>query len=143
MKNKIILSSLLIIAIIITGCKKYEDGPAFSLLSKKQRLIGEWEVTEFKINGIDAIGSIYVDLEMTFYADGDCEFDYWLSNDFGGSMNRTKGEWEFSGDKEEVEIDWNDYSIADDEIEITRLTRDEFQGEFSAGSDKITFEAEK
>ena len=41
--NKVLLVGVLAIAIGFSGCKKYEDGPWFSLLTKKQRITGEWE----------------------------------------------------------------------------------------------------
>ena len=47
-------STLLLAAAAITvlnfqSCSKYEDGPAFSLRTKKSRLVGDWELV--KING--------------------------------------------------------------------------------------------
>ena len=35
---------------IITGCKKYDEGPSISLRTKMNRLCGEWEVTEYMSN---------------------------------------------------------------------------------------------
>lgn len=39
------------------GCKKYDEGPAFSLRSKKTRLIGEWEVTSYLENEKDVLNN--------------------------------------------------------------------------------------
>ena len=40
--NKVLLAGGLATAVGLTGCQKYDDGPAFSLLTKKQRLTGLW-----------------------------------------------------------------------------------------------------
>ena len=46
---------------IISSCKKYPEGPTFSLRTPTQRLIGAWTLKIYKIDGIDstAIFSIY------------------------------------------------------------------------------------
>ncbi|HNW99614.1 MAG TPA: hypothetical protein PKK00_14505 [Bacteroidales bacterium] len=52
------MKKLLIILIAITalaeGCKKYEEGPCFSLRSAKKRMTGTWKIDKFYINGIDS-----------------------------------------------------------------------------------------
>lgn len=44
--NKAMLFGLAASVVGISGCKKYPDGPAFSLKSKKARLVGEWEMLD-------------------------------------------------------------------------------------------------
>ena len=141
--NKVLLAGGLATAIGISGCKKYDDGPMFSLLTKKQRLTGEWEVKKFRQNGVNAI-SQGLELEMEFDKDGDFEFtarstytDY-----YGYSYNYTNkvtGEWEFSNDKEEVELDYDDSDISDEEWEITRLTNKELEGDITQTMKKKLF----
>lgn len=53
MKNKIILAVLL--AIIINGCKKYEEGPFISLRSKNQRIEGNWKVKSLIIDNQEQV----------------------------------------------------------------------------------------
>lgn len=53
MKKIIIL--LIVIAGITEGCKKYEDGPWFSLRSAKNRLYGEYTLTQYTVNGEDSL----------------------------------------------------------------------------------------
>jgi len=40
------LIALSAISVTITSCNKYEDGPKFSLLTKKMRITGDWTATE-------------------------------------------------------------------------------------------------
>lgn len=55
------------LSVILVSCGKYEDGPAFSLRSKKSRLSGEWVVESYTYNGVEmkdtllaALGANYV-----------------------------------------------------------------------------------
>jgi len=48
-QSTILLAAAAVTVLNFNSCKKYDDGPAFSLMSKKGRLTGEWEVV--KING--------------------------------------------------------------------------------------------
>jgi len=50
MKSISTLLFITLILITLDGCKKYEEGPSFSLRSSKQRLSGEWDVTSFTVN---------------------------------------------------------------------------------------------
>ena len=43
----------LILCISIVSCKKYEDGPAISLMSKKARIANIWKVDVYYLNGKD------------------------------------------------------------------------------------------
>ena len=53
------MKKLLIILIVITaiteGCKKYEEGPCFSLRSAKKRLYGTYTLTQYTVNGVDSL----------------------------------------------------------------------------------------
>lgn len=53
MKNKIILTILL--SIIISGCKKYEEGPFLSLRSKNHRIEGNWKVKSLIIDNQEQV----------------------------------------------------------------------------------------
>jgi hypothetical protein len=45
--------ALVIGGISFSSCKKYEEGPALSLLSKKARIAGTWKVEAYLENGVD------------------------------------------------------------------------------------------
>lgn len=91
-----VLTGILVMILAVSGlnsCKKYPDGPGFSLLSKKTRLQGKW------------------DLQQTVHADGTTTTDpykYVLEIKKGGTFTYSEGnisaagKWEFSSDKEQV-----------------------------------------
>jgi hypothetical protein len=45
--------SFLVIGLLFTSCYKYEEGPRFSLLSRKARLCNEWKLETYLDNGTD------------------------------------------------------------------------------------------
>lgn len=49
---------LLFLASVLTTCKKYPEGPAFSLWSKTWRLEGSWDVEAFLIDGMDSTSQL-------------------------------------------------------------------------------------
>ncbi len=55
MKKTLLLCLLL--AAVVCGCKKYEEGPLISFRSAQTRLWGVWEVTEYTSDGIDSLQS--------------------------------------------------------------------------------------
>ncbi|HNW99613.1 MAG TPA: hypothetical protein PKK00_14500 [Bacteroidales bacterium] len=75
------MKKLLIILIVITaiteGCKKYEEGPCFSLRSAKKRLYGTYTLTQYTVNGVDSL-NLFNDslgLSFNFYYSGQSEND--------------------------------------------------------------------
>ncbi|MFL2585074.1 MAG: hypothetical protein ACJ0QO_00230 [Parvicellaceae bacterium] len=146
-------STLLLAAAAITvlnfqSCSKYEDGPTFSLRTKKGRLVGNWEVV--KIGGQNPEtylsnslgGSGYslalsnVSIEWEFENDGDIDqkisFDLTYSY-YGTSYTYSQnydlsGEWEWENNKEEVEIEMNiGYGSWSSDYEILKLTNQELK----------------
>ncbi len=51
---KKIVGIALLSLLIISSCKKYPDGPSFSLRSPTQRLIGAWGLKIYIIDGVDS-----------------------------------------------------------------------------------------
>ena len=168
--SKVLLAGGLATAIGLTGCKKYDDGPSFSLLTKTQRLTGDWEMTKYIPYGQSNMINNGLELEIEFDKDGDFDmkvistysYTYYGQTNTYTEVYNHKGDWEFSSDKEEIELDFNNSGMGDWDIEITRLTNKEFEGEitsdyyygksnlFSKVSDKsgdgpgtVRFEAEK
>lgn len=114
-KKKLVYASLAgVAALSVTSCGKYEDGPKFSLLSKKSRVAGEWDV---KSVGSQVLGSEY-GLTMTFDKDGSMKYTY----TYGTESSSYAGSWDFSSDKENLVITI-DGDI--DTLEIKRLTNKE------------------
>lgn len=119
----IILTVVAATALLFSSCGKYEEGPSFSLLTKKARIAGEWTVTEMTVDGE------VQDMEGTSMV-------YTLEKDGTGSAKVTWGgfsfefvaEWEFDEAKENLRVrtkdendEWDEWA----ESEIIRLTNSE------------------
>ncbi|MFT7113294.1 MAG: hypothetical protein ACI8P7_000058 [Candidatus Azotimanducaceae bacterium] len=113
-KNTILLAASVALVFSFSSCKKYEDGPGFSLRSKTARLTGEWEAV--KIDGSNVEDVEYL---MEFEKDG----TYSQTITFNSSTQTEKGEWEWSSNKEEIEVTIDGEM---DAMEILRLTNSEF-----------------
>ena len=139
--NKILLAGGLATAIGLTACGKYEDGPNFSLLTKTQRLTGDWEVTKFQNEEGTNLINLGYDIDLEFDKDGDFKFssEYNITQ-YGytySGANTAEGEWEFSDNKEEIELDYDDGTS--EEWEITRLTNKELEGDITENMKKKLF----
>lgn len=114
-KNTLFLAATVITVLNFQSCSKYEDGPKFSLRTKKARLAGEWEVVRI---GNQTYPQGGYSLEMTFEKDGDFEFNY----SYGTYSYGYQGDWEFSSDKEDIEVTFDGQVNT---WEILRLTNKE------------------
>lgn len=85
--------TFLFIAVLLSACGKYEEGPNFSLLSKRKRIINDWQTSEYYKNG--ALASSSVDILLT----KDDTYEY-SSNGFVINY----GDWSFDDKKEHLEL---------------------------------------
>lgn len=97
MKN-LFLAKFLILLLLFSSCGKYEEGPYFSLRTKKGRLCQQWYANEI------VSGSLTIQLDpstnyIDFYKNGEHKFSS------SGWWNYTgTASWEFASDKEELLI---------------------------------------
>lgn len=121
--NQILLSVIAIIMLSFTSCKKYPDGPVFSIHSKTDRVANNWKVGEALENGND-ITENYEKWELDLTKGGNASlsakyvilgipFEYVAT-----------GTWIFVSNKEEISFDF-DRDEADGVYEILRLKTDE------------------
>ena len=71
MKNTVsFFISAIIITLFFSGCKKYEEGPGFTLRSVKNRLTnGDWELEKLTVGGIDStLEYSEIEFSMRIYA---------------------------------------------------------------------------
>lgn len=102
----------------VSSCGKYEDGPGFSLLSKKARVVGDWEV---KSIGADVFGTEY-SVDLSFEKNGSLMFTYSYNYQGSSQSYSYAGSWDFASDKEQLSM------IVDGNVElfeIKRLTNNE------------------
>ena len=125
-------------ATLLGGCKKYEEGPYLTFISKKERISNIWRVTYFEDN--DPNGEGYPVLIQKFYKykvvitiekEGAINIKK-LEDDDDKEVITYKGQWNFSNKNndlywtwdevvEDFEVVFNDYST----WEIRKLTEDE------------------
>jgi hypothetical protein len=84
---------ILAIVALLPACKKYDEGPSVSLLSKKARLTGEWEVARFYLNEEQI--QLTNKEEMTVNKNGTLS----KSTLIGTNTYNSDGNWAFSDDK--------------------------------------------
>ena len=120
--------NLLLVATIVTilnfqSCKKYDDGPGFSLRSVTKRLTGEWEVTD-----IQGLANIDGEITLEFDKDGDFKITSEINYSYYGYSynysNTENGEWSFEDGKRTIELEFDNGDS--EEFDINRLTNSEF-----------------
>lgn len=111
---------LALMAVAVTSCSKYEEGPKLTLLSKKARLTGEWTLNKVEVNGETQDISGYT-VNVTFLKDGSYTYK-WTS---GGFSVQESGTWKFSDDKVDLILTDEDGDVTTSEI--VRLANDELK----------------
>lgn len=102
-----ILYKILLFTILIAyaSCKKYENGPAFSLMSKKARIANIWKVDTFILNGKDKTTEyrqLVTREKLVIFQSG--EFEYSEVSNWLWATPLYTGKWSFINDKEELEM---------------------------------------
>jgi hypothetical protein len=124
MKIKNVLTASAIIgAIGFSSCNKYEDGPAFSLRAKKERVANTWKVQKATNNG-EEVTDQYDEYTLRTTRDGDAELAalYTLGN-FSYEFE-TDGTWAFESDQTVLNLDFEN-DDADRSYQILKLEEDE------------------
>ncbi|MCC7301610.1 MAG: hypothetical protein IT233_03115 [Bacteroidia bacterium] len=96
------LSMLLVLLISFPACKKYEDGPLFSLRSKKERIANDWKISGYWENGVNKL----TDFQNTFQG---AKYSLTKSENFVFTYKllglidvEQSGTWHLSGDKDAI-----------------------------------------
>ena len=118
--KKSILYTLVLVSILLSSCKKYEESSAFSLSSKKERLCQKWQIEKFMYNNIDrtsTVDSMYLTYEFT----KDGKYQEIMAHTHMYYV--IDGKWDFIYKKESVLIS---RSVTDNFIwEITKLDKNQ------------------
>lgn len=83
--------------VVATSCNKYEEGPKFTLLTAKARLVNTWTLTKVEYNGNDVTNS-YPDITADIKKDN----TYKVTYSAGSVSTSEEGKWEFNSDKTAV-----------------------------------------
>ena len=134
----LILSAIAMI--FVTSCKKYPEGPALSLRSKKARLAGDWKLDKVFKNGTD-VTSLFVqtgvDETFTYNKDGTWKYNY-----VSGTITLAfTGKWEFVDKKENLKSMIDGSTDPDgDTVSIAKLKNKEFWTEEKSGTDTYQYQ---
>jgi hypothetical protein len=119
-------SSLLFTAfavLFLVSCGKYEDGPDFTLRSKKARIAGSWTMEKYMVDGVDLTSQVTAaDLALSFKYDKDGSYSEvrFLS---GQVVSTKSGTWKLSLDKENLVVTLTSGTVT--AYKILRLTNSE------------------
>lgn len=104
------LSAFILFSFIIlfTQCKKYPEGPALSLKSKKERVSNTWKIDKLIINNVDSTTqytNVFKDYTISINKSGSYLTSYYVTVPFIGNVSNTEnGNWAFSGDKKSLNL---------------------------------------
>ena len=102
----LVLIALFSISSVLTSCGKYEEGPNFTLLTKKMRLTGEWTLTALNDEPVTDLPGVTTIL--SFEADGTYRSTTYYE---GESILEELGIWEFNSDKTGLIINGSEFMI--------------------------------
>ena len=118
---KKIVVAFFVCVLALSSCKKYPDGPSFSLLSKKERLSNSWVISKVLEDGVDKTGdyqTAYKNYNVIINKSG----TYSLSYQVLGVVNYNEnGNWTFNGDKTYVTLDPSSNNNSNFSLKILRL----------------------
>lgn len=126
------MNKLFIVMVVIAsslsflGCAKYEEGSNFSLISAKNRLVNDWTMTKFEVNGVDQTANS-AGLSISFYKDGTFKRTFTVF-----VAIQDEGTWVFADGKESVVLTKEDGSL--EKYKIIQLKNKDFKAEGTDGS---------
>lgn len=126
--EKIILIGLIALTLATTfaGCKKYPDGPEFSLRTRASRVANTWKVENYKINGSD-FTSLVSSYTETFSKNKSYSYSWGILD---GS-----GTWAFQNKDAEIKLTGND-NQSSHTLTILKLEEKTFWYYYMNGNDK-------
>ncbi|MDP2174761.1 MAG: hypothetical protein Q8K70_02510 [Bacteroidota bacterium] len=115
---------LLFVFIVFLSSCTYEDGPKFSLISKKSRAVNIWELDKAYENGVDKTNDykrFFVNYKIEIKKDDSYELSY---NPLNIGKFTENGSWTFSDDKSKIIFTPNG-TTQNNEWKILRLKNSE------------------
>jgi hypothetical protein len=117
---------------LLASCGKYEEGPGFSLLSKKNRITNTWNLSSRTTNGQSTNVSnftwkVVIKDDETYTSQ---------SSLFGVPLFNETGNWKFSSDKKQL-VTTPSGSSNNASWEIIRLSKDELKLKYISSGDTL------
>lgn len=124
--------AFLFFAAFLFSCGKYEEGPGFSLLTKKNRITNVWNLSSRTTNGSTTnLSNVTWKVEIKDDESYNSQATY-----LGITFLNESGIWKFSTDKSQL-LTTASGSSNTDTWEIIRLTKDELKLKYISGGDTI------
>jgi len=130
LKNTLIITFIAMSLLWLNSCGKYEEGPFFSLATKKGRVTKSWKQIEF--NGTPTT----TDVIWKFEGNGDFAMEY------NGIPNNNPAKWSFEENKGVISIYYINDNITFD-FNIIRLTSNEMWLDKVVGTSFVRIKLEK
>jgi hypothetical protein len=123
MKKSIKYVTLLLICVlaISPSCKKYEDGPRFSIYSKKERATGNWRFSLVRENGVDMTEE-YAQQSVNMQKNGNLLWIRGYYDDSWWDPYGPGGTWQFIDDKNQIEMHFK-YGVTEEFSYVWDITR--------------------
>ncbi len=135
-----------IFSLAFVSCKKYPEGPSFTLQSKKARIANSWMIEQYKYNGADstavAKSNYFVDYNLTISKNGNYSFSYTFKHQSLILPVNETGKWVFGNNKKDVIFTKEDgnTNVANGQNstwQILRLAEKEFWAKYTQDNDVI------
>ena len=95
-----------VFSVAFFSCKKYPEGPSFSLITKKERLSNSWKIQQYKFNGADSTtfvkNFLLNNYKLAISKNGDYSISYNVVIGIISIPFTEAGNWVFSSDKKNV-----------------------------------------
>lgn len=111
------------LVLLLGSCKKYDEGPAISLTSRKERVANTWTIDRAIADGND-VTSDYDNYVLTLTSGGSATLVATYTVFGVNFAGQTNGTWAFQNNDEEIVLDFENDS-ADGTYQIRRLTEKE------------------
>ena len=131
MKTKNILIGIIVIASSLTSCKKYPDGPLFSLRSRTERVANTWKMGQVMLNGSD-ITSTLTSINYTETYDKSGNYSY------SSTVGSGSGKWSFENKDTQIKRQGVSGQSSED-LTILRLEEKSFWYKYTDGKDNYEF----
>lgn len=129
-------AAVAVLSMGLTSCSKYEEGPGFTLLTKKSRIVNNWTLSSMVIDGQNQdLDGLTMDVDMT----KDDTYEVRMTQTYMGVTfgDTTSGTWAFSDDKTQLLMTDEGETEADTMV-ILMLKKDELKLQSTDGEDVMT-----
>lgn len=122
-----------LVILVMGACSKYEDGPSFSLKSKKSRLSGEWVVDSYTYNGVEMKDTLLNQLGANYVLEIEKDGVYRTEGAYPD-----QGTWELGEDGDDVRFLSNASGSVEISYRILRLASKELWMRHTATNGDVT-----